>query len=1254
MFVLLKYCLLLCLSLVCSGNVITIDSTRKLQEKLCSSSFKLSNVVLNLTVDQEVKDAECEIKDVFNIMITGWKFTKISCIGKVDFLFTNVSHLKVSNLEFVNCSRMLGTAGAEYFNNTVPYFTPDQEAGIVLNHCEGPTLSHIHILNSSGYGILLLNLYGEVLIQHLSVKHTNGSGALFYFTETEHVNNANVSIVHSVFSENLMPNGDLDLQNLDDVLHSNISFPTVAAGGLTMILSSLINAHIGITIQDVDISRNQGLYGGGCLMLLIQVFKHSTISFSNCKFVGNKIHQNSRMGSSLAVYEHDLETRMHCSSNLDKITAQNMKYNDWIVASITNSTFNGGTHHLTSSGYTNVAEYGGAVYVSISSQWSVAIEMNSVSFEDNYVHNEGACIYAKCKNSNIFSKPLCQLYLTNITSRNNGDFMERESPSYATAGLFTFVDFLLVKVQGTGNGAEITNSIGSVIKLYKTNLIFSGNLYFGNNKGSFGAVVNAESSFLYLEDSLSAVFINNQAAIGGGVFFTRGSTNLSPDHYCFFQYTHSLSQHSLATGSLNIAMTFTNNTAEKYGKSMYVTPLYNCTVIRAIPNSYSLEQIYHKIFLFTNDSVNNYENSVWSSPISIRSFKNNCSIQHIYPGETFTEWLSAFDAAGNMVHAQVQFELSKSERVLEPPKYPMPDELVGRVSTLWGHNYTEFNFKIESKDEIHGEKVYLLARLVGSTVYYCVSKIWLKHCPLGFSQISGECQCHELIKENVKGCEIIEGTGKINITRPMWIGLKTNSRSTLAKSSVCPREFCKLGSTISSDSEMNIDICRRNREGQLCGKCANNASVVFGSNECMKCNNSVHIASCLIVPIGGIALVLVLILLNMTISRGLVNGFIFYVNAAIVSNLYFIDADCLYGKILTRIVQLFNLNSPLECCIENWKMDTATKTGLQFLFPPYLWLLVCIVIFLSWLSRRFADIINNCSVQVFATIVYLSYSKLLCNSFYSLVPAKIEFSDNETGSGMFWFYDGVQQYFNGSHRILGIFSLVVLIFIILPYTLLLTIGSKMMQCCNFIYLNYFVDAHHGPYRDKWRFWFGFRLWLLIYMFVVHTSLFSLPNERGHELITLLQVLALVLFIVAQAYVQPFRNKWINIIDLHFMMNNCLNSIIALYLDMGNDDHKDNLNYVTLALITESLLAFLAIVLFHAYEAVRRVRLFHRCLSCMRCFYRCLNCIQCRIGYEPITLTQPVPSEQQPSTTDLRVDSNSNERYRESMFRHDDN
>ena len=174
------------------------------------------------------------------------------------------------------------------------------------------------------------------------------------------------------------------------------------------------------------------------------------------------------------------------------------------------------------------------------------------------------------------------------------------------------------------------------------------------------------------------------------------------------------------------------------------------------------------------------------------------------------------------------------------------------------------------------------------------------------------------------------------------------------------------------------------------------------------------------------------------------------------------------------------------------------------------------------------------------------------------------------------------------------------------------------------------------------------------MFVVHTSLFSLPNERGHELITLLQVLALVLFIVAQAYVQPFRNKWINIIDLHFMMNNCLNSIIALYLDMGNDDHKDNLNYVTLALITESLLVFLAIVLFHAYEAVRRVRLFHRCLSCMRCFYRCLNCIQCRIGYEPITLTQPIPSEQQPPTTDLRVDSNSNERYRESMFRHDDN
>ena len=71
--------------------------------------------------------------------------------------------------------------------------------------------------------------------------------------------------------------------------------------------------------------------------------------------------------------------------------------------------------------------------------------------------------------------------------------------------------------------------------------------------------------------------------------------------------------------------------------------------------------------------------------------------------------------------------------------------------------------------------------------------------------------------------------------------------------------------------------CQFNRSGILCSQCQHHLSMVFGSSRCMKCTD-LHILITVIVIVAGIALVVLLYLLNITVTTGTISGIIFYAN----------------------------------------------------------------------------------------------------------------------------------------------------------------------------------------------------------------------------------------------------------------------------------------------------------------------------------------------------------------------------------------
>ena len=104
-----------------------------------------------------------------------------------------------------------------------------------------------------------------------------------------------------------------------------------------------------------------------------------------------------------------------------------------------------------------------------------------------------------------------------------------------------------------------------------------------------------------------------------------------------------------------------------------------------------------------------------------------------------------------------------------------------------------------------------------------------------------------------------------------------------------------------------------------------------------------------------------------------------------------------------------NLDLGIETCFYNG-LDAYSKTWLQFVFPVYIWVLVGLMILINHFSHRFANLLGNNPVFVLATLILLSYTKILC----TLIAAiHITFLEYPTYNRSVWLYDANVDYLSG-------------------------------------------------------------------------------------------------------------------------------------------------------------------------------------------------------------------------------------------------
>ena len=399
--------------------------------------------------------------------------------------------------------------------------------------------------------------------------------------------------------------------------------------------------------------------------------------------------------------------------------------------------------------------------------------------------------------------------------------------------------------------------------------------------------------------------------------------------------------------------------------------------------------------------------------------------------------------------------------------------------------------------------------------------VQLLPCPIGFTLQDGVCDCDHVLSTVIDKCYIDYST----IRRPAnsWIVARTQANDTKYLVSSCVMDYC-----LPYSSNVNLlypDLqCQFNRGGILCSQCPHPLSMILGSSRCMKCTN-VHILITIIVIVAGILLVVLLYVLNLTVTNGSINGIIFYANIVSINDSVFLVNNNVF-KPIRVFISFTNLDLGIETCFYNG-MDSYAKMWLQLFFPSYLIIIAVSIIVASRYSTRILRLTYTRSLPVLATLFLLSYTGVL----RTVLTVLFSYSTiTHLPSGhhqMVWSIDASVSLFGIKFTILFITCLVLLLLLI-PFNIMLLFTRCFLR---FRIVNRFkplLDAFQGSYKDKYYYWVAVHL--------VLRSLFFTFYGFPEKLKLILSTMLLIIFGIYSGYVRPNKNKVVNIQELLLLIN----------------------------------------------------------------------------------------------------------------------
>ena len=813
----------------------------------------------------------------------------------------------------------------------------------------------------------------------------------------------------------------------------------------------------------------------------------------------------------------------------------------------------------------NSAKSGSALYINgRDPSFSALAQLSNITFIFNKAAVNGGAIY--CDSEKIYS-------LTSLTIILDEGYSFSNTAEKGSGG-FAYLSACNLTMRGGHNISSNIASNGAGIYARNSEILWT-DATVNNNIAyeSGGGVHLTDSTLKVLEGGRSLIFEQNMAHSKGGAIFVNDKTyeeNTCRVAPCFF-------------GESPGIMVFKNNSAPQGAV------LYGGFLDRCIYNS-------------TTSGIEYFKKTSQYEPIPLAVSSDSirmCLCTEDHEVNCSTREMSYSRKRGqsiNMFGTVVDQDMNPKGSFIMA-RYEEADAKLGEGEgkTESGNNCTYLSYHVTTDNTsatlfLHPEDLCDHSDFSKVTI-----SITLLPCPRGFEMRMGRCECDRRLIDffNEPACDI--DTETVERRGPIWLRydkhyLKVHRR--------CPLDYCN---TFHSISIIRPDEqCANHRSGVLCGACQDNYSHALGGTKCLQCTSSYAVAWLIpVFAVTGIALVTLLLVCNMTISHATLNGLIFYSNVISITGLTTLK-NCSINPALSIFIAWVNLDLGVETCFYSG-MDTYQKTWLQFAFPLYIWLLVGTIILASHYSSTAMKVFGMNNIAIIATLFLLSYTKILKTIIISLNFTEVfRCSVNDTSDQLMpykvWLHDGNIEYLKGKHVPLFAVSVAVLVFLFLPYTLILMFGQcirsmpaqrrSVLWCIRSTAFISIMDAYHAPYKRKHRYWTGLMLLTRCVLFLAFAS-------SDNRLLMNMYITTSILFgILTLKTFVVYKNFRISILETCFLLNVAILSTTTLLLLKNNSSNSGGtICKCTSASISVSLTMFIGILAYHAYLRINKTRWF---------------------------------------------------------------
>ena len=906
----------------------------------------------------------------------------------------------------------------------------------------------------------------------------------------------------------------------------------------------------------------------------------------NCSF-----HDN--LGTALAVYNTNVflaERNVFAHNHYKSSTPGSYIGGSCITALSSNLTFMGHTTFIE-----NMATYyTGGIYVmncNLNSTGSISFVNNSNVHDTN---GDAGAIWASGSSLeftgiNNFTGNLAHVAGAIYTQNTALSFIGTSNFDHnhgSLAAVFTSNNVIL-SFSGTTN--FISNGGGGICAFMNTSLLFHGTVNFTDNKAAlWGGGLRLSDSFFSVLPNTTMYWKRNHARLGGAIYVTDfrnlliycSGITCTMKKECFFQ----LPGQNLSNG-IDAQLIFEDNSADSAGSVLYGGAIDHCKLIGL--GSYSSGEVFDRLVHIVGGNSNS---SISSVPFRVCQCKHEqpiCSIPNVrrtvYPGETFQVSVVAAGQKDGTVSASLTSHVTHGN--------------------LLGYQYFQFAYNTCTTLSY---TVFPLSRSVPLVLELYVAdpsgpcssfgnKLHInldinQNCPPGFNIMETEhsCVCEPRLQRYTNKCNITNGLGEItrDSHQHFWVGYDAQSHGLILHPH-CPFDYC-ASHTVHFPLN-NTDLqCSHSRSGLLCGACKTGYSLVLGTSQCKQCTNAYLL---LLVPFAlmGVALVFLLFVCKLTVASGTLSGLVFYANIVGINHTLFLPVSS--TDTVSVFIAWLNLDFGVDTCFYNG-MDAYSKTWLQFVFPVYVWVLVGLMILVSQFSDKFAKLLGSNPVSVLATLILLSYTKILHTLIAVVSITYLEYPMYY--NRRVWLYDANIDYLRGKHIPLFLVAMIVFFFLFLPYTLLLVFGQwlqamshlRLFSWAKNARLKPFLDSYHGPYKSKHRYWPGL---LLVLRFVLLLVFAFNPLQDPSITLVAIQVGTGVLQLWAWVSGGVYRNWCLDLLEGSFALNLIILAAATMYVNHSGGNQLA-VGYTS---VTTALLELIGILTYHIVKQLRHTELWKK-------------------------------------------------------------